>query len=199
MRGWVGENETVFQPDATHREGAWIDQYWTSLARYGKNYKEAADAILSAAINRDGIYPDTVVYPAIFMYRHYLELTLKDIIWRAMRLEREGQYNWKKANHRLEVLWLEAKRLLKQHYATKAPKEIDFLDGPIGEFVTYDPTSMAFRYPFDKHGNRHLQDLSHVNLEHLMEVMDRVANTLSCLASDLEQRMDCVTEAECEM
>lgn len=184
---WVRKDEIVFQPDASVREGAYLNPHWISLRQYAENYKGAADAIVSAALERRDIYPDQAVYPAVFLYRHFIELILKDMIWRLMRLQNEGRFDWSRTNHRLDALWMEVKRLVKQHYASSVPEELNYLDGPIRQFMEHDPDSMAFRYPFAKNGNRHLENLSRVNLEKLREAMERIGNVLSCVASDIEQ------------
>ena len=58
---------------------------------------------------------------------------------------------------------------------------------------------MAFRYPFDKKGNFHLEKLSLINLPHLREAMNRIANLLSCLADDIGERQEWQSEMEADM
>jgi hypothetical protein len=131
------------------------------------------------------------------MYRQYLELTLKDIIRHTHQLEDDGDGFPK--THKLNVLWPEAKKLLKSHYGNQSPKELDYLDSCFQEFTEHDPDSMAFRYPFDTKGNKHLMNLSHINLRHLRETMDRIGNFLSCIAGHIEEQLQCQLEMEAEM
>ncbi|NQT14998.1 MAG: hypothetical protein HQ582_19740 [Planctomycetes bacterium] len=193
---WPRKDEKLFTLDDDYANNACLTPYWTSLGRYGENYRDAADTIINAAINGD-TYVDAVVYPAVFLYRHYLELTLKDIISCTKRLEKEG--NGFPKTHKLSTLWPQAKRLLEKHYGSDAPKELEYLDGWFNEFIEHDPDSMAFRYPFDKDGNRHLMNLTHINVRHLMETMGRIACFLSCIAGRIGERLDWSMERDAEM
>lgn len=189
------EDERLFQLDEDYKNNACLSPYWSSLARYGENYKEAADSLVISAINGK-IYVDTIVYPVVFLYRQYLELTLKDIIFRTRYIEHEGKGFPK--THRLKDLWAETKRLLQKHYGAEIPKEIAYLDQCFDEFQKHDPDSMAFRYPFDKSGNKHLMNLSHINVRHLMETMGRIGYLLSCIANDIEYWLQLNLEMENE-
>lgn len=193
---WPRKNETLFQVDKDWHNNACLNPYWTSLARYGENYKDAADTLIDAAVSGHA-YIDVVVYPVVFMYRQYLELTLKDIILRTRQLENDGSGFPK--THKLDVLWPEAKKLLNAHYGDDTPQELDYLDSCFTEFTEHDPNSIAFRYPFDKNGNKHLMNLSHINLRHLRETMERVANFLSCIAGHIEERLQWQSEMEAEL
>jgi hypothetical protein len=188
---WPQAPEHLFPPGGDYQDNACPPSPWTSLPCYGENYKDAADALIKIAL--DGTtYLDVVVNPAVFLYRHYLELTLKDIIFRTRRLEHEGDGFPK--THSLKVLWAQAKRLLLKHYGGDSPKEIAYLDPFFLEFHEHDPNSMAFRYPFDKAGNKHLMKLSRINIRHLMETMARIGGFLSCIASDIEDRLQSCSE-----
>ncbi|NQU22085.1 MAG: hypothetical protein HQ567_12435 [Candidatus Nealsonbacteria bacterium] len=193
---WPQENEQLFKIGGDIDDHAKVTPYWASLAEYGENYKNAADAIITAAVNRE-MYIDSAVYPAVFLYRHYLELTLKDIIFRSRRLENKG--NGFPKTHKLSILWQEAKQLLKQHYDSESPKELDYLDGCFKELDEHDPDSMAFRYPFDKKGNKHLMNLPQINVRHLMDTMDRIANFLSCIAAHIAERLQYRSDMEADM
>jgi len=192
---WPHEDERLFQLKDDYQNNACLTPYWSSLSRYGENYKDAADTLVTSAINGD-TYVDTVVYPAVFLYRQYLELTLKDIILRTRRIEHDGRGFPK--THNLRGLWAETKRLLQKHYRYDCPREIEYLDRCFDEFHEHDPDSMAFRYPFDKSGNRHLMNLSHINVRHLMETMGRLANFLSCIATDIDEHLQSCLEIESE-
>ena len=193
---WPRKNEVLFRLDDDYHNNACLTPRWMSFASYGENYKDAADTLIAAAIDGN-TYVDSVVYPAVFMYRQYLELTLKDIISRTRHLEHDGEGFPK--THRLDALWPTAKRLLQNHYGAESPKELGYLDACFNEFAEHDPNSMAFRYPFDKGGNRYLMKLSHVNVRHLRDTMGRISSFLSCIAGDIEERLQRCTEMEAEM
>jgi len=191
---WPRKNEQLFKTETDFENNACLMS--SSFAQYGEHYKEAADALITSAINRN-IYVDRAVYPAVFMYRQYLELTLKDIIWRTRRIEHDGQ-GFPKI-HSLDCLWSEAKRLLQQHYGAECPKEVEYVGQCIAEFHTYDPNSTAFRYPYDARSGSILAGLARINVRHLMETMGRIGNFLSCIASDIAERLDWCAEMERDM
>jgi hypothetical protein len=137
---------------------------------------------------------DAVIYPIVFLYRHYIELSLKDIIFLCRRLKQEG--SGFPQHHNLGTLWDEAKQLLSDHYGSDTPEEMKNLDGCIDDFATHDPNSFAFRYPWDKKGNRTLQDLRHINLRNLFETMERVGSFLDCMIIDLSERLQACNEME---
>jgi hypothetical protein len=47
---WPYKDETLFQADKDWHNNACLPPYWTSLARYGENYKDAADTLIDAAM-----------------------------------------------------------------------------------------------------------------------------------------------------
>lgn len=191
---WPHKNECLFSSESDWQNNACLMP--ATLADFGGHYKEAADALITAGINR-GIAIDRAVYPAVFLYRQYIELTLKDIIWRTRRIEHDGQGFPK--THNLDSLWKDAKRLLQQHYRKDCPKELPYLDQCIAEFHKYDPNSTAFRYPYDRISGEILATLARINVRHLMETMGRIENFLSCIASDIAERLDWCAEQERDM
>jgi hypothetical protein len=57
---------------------------------------------------------------------------------------------------------------------------------------------MAFRYPTDKHGNRSLPDLRHINLRNLSDVIDRIASLLDGASMGLSYYLEQKQEMEQE-
>ena len=47
-----------------------------SFTVYAQAYYEAAQTLLDDTLSRRGL-PDTDIYPIVFLFRHFLELTLK--------------------------------------------------------------------------------------------------------------------------
>ena len=74
----IGESllTTYAVPDSRFAYNAWFAPDWDS---YATGYKEAADAIMERII-ADPAWIDTYLYPVMFLYRHYLELRMKEII-----------------------------------------------------------------------------------------------------------------------
>ena len=83
---WLKAGDEPFLRSKNPKSEARLDMVHHTLASYALAYKEAADRIISCALRRQVAYPDLDVLPAAFLYRHYLELKLKEIICRGRRL-----------------------------------------------------------------------------------------------------------------
>ena len=85
---------------------------------------------------------DSYAFPALFNFRQYLELTMKESISSFENLG--GQYKDDK-NHNLTSLWDSLCIFL-----DKENKELSVVGKLIQEFDDKDRYSMAFRYPYQK-------------------------------------------------
>jgi len=187
---WLREDDRLFQNEkngATWKLNACLGYSHASLFSVAQKYKESADTLTATAV-RGEIMLDKAILPIAFLYRHVLELLIKDIIFTARRVEDEG--NNYPQEHNLEILWPEAMRLLKKHYGKEAPKELDYMQPIIDDFHTHDPWSFSFRYPTDKKGNPTQGSFWKINLRNFYEVMNRVYSLLSSIAGDLSQKLD---------
>ena len=193
---WPQKNEQLFKSDGTYVNLACLRYHWSSLEQFGLNYKDAADVIIDAAI-AGAKSVDNLIYPAVFLYRHYLELTLKDIILR-LRYIVEGGDGYPRT-HNMNKLWPEAKRLIKKNFNSEAPIELKILDSCFKEFNEHDRNSVAFRYPNDKSESQNLNAISHINVQNFKETMQRISNLLSCIAAETCNQYQWVLEREAEM
>ena len=112
-------------------------------------YKQAADLLVEQT-EIEAWRRRKLVYPIVFCYRHFLELTLKAM------LEKYGSMgnvprNW--SHHRLEDLWSDFRTLL-CNLGSDHPEEqgTDGVEHCIAEFAKIDPFSETFRYPSSKKG-----------------------------------------------
>lgn len=72
------------------------------LCYYARNYKLAADSLISSVKERD-VAVDSVVYPVLFLVRHQFELGLKELLALVNRLnESESSIPF---THKLQILW----------------------------------------------------------------------------------------------
>lgn len=98
---------------------------------------------------------DSYVFPALFNFRQYLELTMKESISSFEKLG--GQYKDDK-NHTLTSLWNSLSVFL-----DKGDKELPVVGKLIQEFDDKDRYSMAFRYPYQKGKEGELQQENSFN------------------------------------
>jgi hypothetical protein len=151
---------------------------------------------------------DFLVYPIVFLYRHYIELTLKEIIARTPYLiERDLSEAEKKhlTGHRLDLLWSDFKPLSGD--ITKAGgwvdlpiEDINGIDDYIRQISEIDPDSQRLRYSHLKKGEPSLpEQLTHINLRHFGELMDRLARYLWGIDLGMSALEDMKHDYESEM
>lgn len=168
-----------------HDERDWHNEADLSLRNwgdpwslYGMAYREAAD-ILVAQINDGSRSQDLLVYPIMFLYRQYLELTIKSLIKSAWRLLDKPEDN-KLDSHDLIRYWSKCNALLEEVSPGASTKEKAYIHKLLKEFCKHDPMSYAFRYPesnLDKQGARTptLPDLNKINLRNVKDVIANMA------------------------
>jgi hypothetical protein len=126
--------------------------------------------VASATDNRQ--MRDFLVFPIIFNYRQFLELSLK------YQLATYGpavgiEPNWN--THFLDRLWGEFLEML-ERYRSEDPDEADpVVSEIILEFAKIDPASYSYRYPLDRHGNLVPVAYRDLHLPTLADVMEAVA------------------------
>ena len=192
---WPQPNERLFVSGADWEHNACVVSYSESLSTYAWYYKEGADELIRSAVEDRSIL-DGVIRPIVYLYRQHVELTLKEIIYLSRSLQNETSDF--PHHHNLVSLWDEAKRRLIEEYGSSTPTELNNLDTIVTEFSHHDPQSFAFRYPWDKKGQRTLPNIRHINVRNLRETMDRVSSFLSCICGDLSARVQCRCDAERE-
>lgn len=148
-----------------------IDESWTHGAYVGglaafytdggiaADYLRAADLLTDQALKDDLVY--FMVLPALFLYRHALELRLKS----AVRPE--------KATHDLVWLTQQLNQMLEAKAGRKLP---DALVAKVVELARHDPRADAFRFHATRPrqgrpGEQHFPDEVWVDLKHLKATM----------------------------
>ncbi len=165
------EYKSVFTSAADWQFNACVNWGYNTYSFYAWSYYESANQLVKSAI-KDRTKLDVFVYPATFLFRHYIELSLKGLIGRVLiALEKDPEIPM---HHRINQLWLDLKKI----YAELKPRDpifneivIDFIDEVIKDFSEYDPDSFANRYPVDKKGKETLDGVTHINIRQLGEVM----------------------------
>lgn len=184
---WPNGIEQLLGPDVDWHYNACINAQWKDLSDFARYFKEGGDSLVTSVIELNGIL-DALIYPIAFLYRHHIELQLKGLIATCRQLS--GNKNGYPHHHNLNDLWLEAKRGIMDQYGAETPRELEYVKPCIDEFMKWDSSSFAFRYPTDKAGHANLKGLRHINLRQLNETIDKISNLLGCLWSDLGDRLD---------
>ena len=150
---------------------------------YNEGYIKAARELSSDFQRRRVEEKDSLVFPIIFLYRQYIELTLKDLI-RDLD-SRIGHNRTDKIldRHELLPLWDVA---IKQYnefvaannialvFTSKIKREREI----INQFNKIDAGSFSFKYATDKAGKESLQDIKFISINNFKEQIELIVNYL---------------------
>lgn len=137
-------------------------------AHFPEAYINTAIILLQIIImtNNNGIR-DGLIYPALFSFRHYLELTMKDSLnhfnnLHSSHVVKEVQDR----DHNLKNLW----KALLPHIGPG--EDMDIMQKLIYEVNNIDPTSEIFRYPYeiDDNGNKRLPHIDQTRLNDVVKL-----------------------------
>ncbi len=153
-----------------------------------EGYKLAADQLVTT-IEAGGHDQDFLVYPIVFLYRHHLELLLKELRATGWRL-----YDWDlnaNGGHKLPGLWKDCRKVIEETWPNAPGSDADVVGRLIAEFDAMDPNSTAFRYSTSMKGEKSLpDDIAHLNLRHLRQTMDRLSLFLQASLAGVAVSLD---------
>lgn len=194
-RPYPKKDDTLFKGDLDFHLNADISHWNKDLSGYARGYKNAADLIVKKVIEEEPrasmFNVSYLVFPLTFLYRQYIELRLKEIIFLGSRLNMDRQGF--PTHHRIQELWKHARPYIEK-VCGDLKESLDATEACIKEFSELDPIGMAFRYPADRDGKPHLPEWSVINLRHLAKTMEGLGNLLDDASEviyiDLQQRSD---------
>jgi hypothetical protein len=179
---WPREGRILFVDEGCSRDVAHFG--WGSLsiqlAGYATGYKSAADTLVNEAVAQEDIaYRDTVVFPVLFLYRQYIELSLKAIILNLARPEHEIEERViDVVGHDLMKCWDRAKRIVSDHASDRDVECVAVVGEYIRQFHEIDESSFNFRYPMGRANNQLFDSAQFINLRELGVAMQELANFL---------------------
>ncbi|PNF99109.1 hypothetical protein CXK98_19560 [Stutzerimonas kunmingensis] len=146
-----------------------------------RQYFDAANLLLDA-IKKQRIEDYALTNPALFLFRHALELVLKAIL--------ERRPGGAPAGHDLAVLLEYLQGFAKDRFNQDVP---EWIVRRIEELAAIDPGSTAFRYGKDRYDGKGSKPSSiaeevYVGLPHLQAVMDEIYTTLAHAAGRMDNR-----------
>ena len=165
---------------------------------YASGYRNAANALVygfeQGHIQQHLI--NTTIYPIAFLYRHSIELWIKQMLFSCGKLLGESIDLQK--SHELDKLWSNLYSTIKDrvypyvnHEEGEEDKQlIKSVQNGIRQFTEIDRSSMAFRYPTDKKGMKFLTDLDYVHLGRLAEFCNEVLDNLEAMSMWLSNLID---------
>ena len=156
---------------------------------YATGFKAIADlGVETFRTSRDFKYRGGWLFPIAFLYRHYLELQLKNILLAAKKLGLVAQAST--GDHDLATLWRET-RLAFVAANWNDPDELDAVEAVILDMDRADHSSQEFRYPTTKGGKSSLGDApDKISIVNMQETIEGVATILDDFYSYLLSELD---------
>ena len=133
----------------------WVTLYWLSSWNVGDSllavaFKEAGDKIIKELSRKeDNRNPDIFFMPIAYLYRHSLELEMKEIIKLGIRLnlvEKDGKLLRVLGNHALHPLWNIVRKIIEQYWQNRSKDDLDAAGRIVQEFHKIDRTGQHLRY-----------------------------------------------------
>jgi hypothetical protein len=170
---WPRNGDRLFKESPQWQHNAWVGgPVHYRLVVMMEGYKLAADLAVKRAVSHR---PDRdfLVYPIIFNYRQFIELSLKHLI-ATYGPTVDVQAMWD--THDLERIWKTFVKVLTGYGQEIAEDDTSAVAKIVAEFAKVDPDSFSYRYPVDKRGNAipTTQDL--LDLAALADVMGALGN-----------------------
>lgn len=141
-----------------------------------------------------GAPSNSLVYPICFLYRHFIEIALKEIIIRCEKLQHKTETK-KRVRHELLPLLKTADKLVKNQFGGSFPEEIKQI---IEEINSFDDKSDFFRYATCRKGKHFLPNHDVIGLGTLKQKMSKVHDQLKGALIGLKEYLDIQAQIEQE-
>lgn len=181
----------IFDIDGHWRESGVIYRGdWNAIAL---GYLDALRKLVKIAKNDEFTY-NSFGYPIFYLFTHYLEVRLKEIMVNGRGLIGEAPDFMR--GHDLVQLWSECKRILK---IIEGWNDYSQLNGEVREnFFTIDhfiqeicidPHAQSYRYPVDRDGYLLLDDfrIHALNVHNLAIVIEWISNILEDFSTEVDE------------
>lgn len=148
-------------------------------------YRKAAE-ILVERIPEEVIWVNFLVFPIVFLYRHYLELRLKTIIQDGKALDGIARHT--DNEHRLLTLWGQCRPIIEQWLVDCPKSDLDSVEDTLKQFENLDSKSQAARYPIDNKAENASNLLNiRINVKKFADTVTKTANFLDCVADEFAE------------
>jgi len=184
-------DDAIFQSAENGWDNACLHYAPNGWLTYALGYKEAADRLV-AELERERRRQDVLVYPIVYLYRHYLELAIKGLIRQAQKLLEDPIRV--PAKHTIVQLWSTCSVLLGRVSPNDSLEEQDQIGRLLREFEAIDPTCTAFRYPVDTKGNQSLPGVRHIDVPNVRDVIGKIAVILDGASTQIDHYCDCMPD-----
>jgi hypothetical protein len=195
------KGDSLCKEIAHSRHNVCVDPYFflsplgDNWAQYIVGYKKAADILVDKIIDNRSIQ-DSLAFPTIFLYRHFIELSLKLIIRYGYQLfDIQNDY---RQIHDIVELWRDCRVIIENRWPNGEYETLDATASIIKQFSKIDPTSFETRYPEKRDGNFTMEGTSYINLKNMKKLMGKIDNFLGSICDaisiELAEKKDIESE-----
>lgn len=154
---------------------------------YTEGYKLAAK-VLSEKVLNEMNNRDTLIFPILFLYRHYLELKLKEILEQgSIFLDESCEIP---QNHNIMALWADTRKIILNIWPDTALKTVKGIEAILMDIHNVDRGSDAFRYPIKKSGDFTLDGYKMINLRNFISLIEPIIEDLEGMSLGIEAYKD---------
>jgi hypothetical protein len=179
-------NDRLFIEEGGYRELAYLHKMFQEFSSYAEGYQIGALKLIDTLdLTRND--KDFLIYPIVFLIRHYVELRLKEVIQGLNFCI--GQTKDFPTGHNIDFLWKDFKKKYEIIGESLNYDRFTFMDSIINEIHLFDPISMSFRYPVDKEGNK-IQKLNNINIVNLRETFVRLTFFMDGIGMQISHYVD---------
>jgi hypothetical protein len=198
---WPKTHDVAFgrgsRPDLNYPAIALVERFLHNpcLTIHADAFREAADMIVQDIA--EGRYPlsaDKLFFPVAYLYRHAIELSLKEALDYAVRLQlitNNERLDEVLSEHALYPLWNKLKPAIEVFWPNADTGSLRATERIISQFHELDKTGQAFRYPTAKDGTPSLSKVPNppkvVDMEQLKVVAPGLCNFIDgCTSGFME-------------
>ncbi|MGL5330192.1 MAG: hypothetical protein ACRDD7_13055 [Peptostreptococcaceae bacterium] len=197
------EGNKLFINGGGYYEFSYIDNHdmRRQFYAYIEGYKTSADLIIKNALESGEIrILDTCIYPAVFLYRQYLELMLKHIYIAHSDDDYETKSTTiKRTGHNIKYMWdNKVESIINKYFPDDDKSTLNAAKDYIHEFSNEDGKSFKYRYPIDKDLNLFHNKRNDINLRNLYERMSELEHFLDGVDAGISEMKELEAEALAE-
>ena len=160
------------------------DEDWET---YVAAYRKAAEKLVEQTY--DGTLAiNWLIFPVWYIYRHYLELRLKSLIWDGNAMDGVAPRRLDKT-HCLLTLWRQCRASIERWQSDCPRSDLDAVEETLRQFDEKDPNSQSARYAKSKDGGPSALLGIEINLKTFAETVTKAANFLDASSEVFSESM----------
>lgn len=194
-----GDNPFLVKAAEPHSP-TWASLHWLSSlgvddSLFAVAYKESADKIIRELMRgEDFRHPDMFFMPIAYLYRHSLELKMKEIVRLGIKLEllkADKKLQTVLDGHSLFPLWKLVRSAVEAYWPDGSKNDLKAAERIVQELHKIDKSGQNLRYSRDRSGKSTLEKLPNsVQLTHLQDVFHAIFSLLEGCEAGLNHAVE---------